>query len=73
MKNFSIRLDDEVNKELEVLAQAVGGSKNSVIVSLIRAEYDKYDSDPKIQMAFRQLRELRETFERFEAESKNSL
>jgi len=70
-RTFSVRVDDDVFNELEVLARATGQSKNAVVNNLIRAEYDKYDSDPKVKLAIKQLKELQETFERFEAEAKS--
>jgi len=70
-RTFSVRVDDDVFEELEVLARVTGQSKNAVVNNLIRAEYDKYDSDPKVKLAIKQLKELKETLERFEAEAKS--
>lgn len=69
MKSMTVRLDDDVAVELDGLAQVLGASKNAIVNLLIRQEYSKYHEDPKIMKALEQMAELRQLFERFQADN----
>lgn len=60
---FTLRLEPDVEKELDELASMYGVSKNTVVNSLIRAEYDKVSSDPKIKLALDKINELKSWLE----------
>ena len=69
MKVFSLRLQDEVNEELEYLTNVLMQTKTAVLEGLIRQEYHKYQADPKIQKAMQQLKEVKEFLEKMNHES----
>lgn len=61
MRRFSVRFEDDVANELDYLATLMNKSKNDILNALVRAEYDKYESDPKIALAIEQMNILKET------------
>lgn len=69
MKAFTVRFDDDVDNELETLANLLGMSKNQVLTLMIRTEYNKYAEDPKVKKAFEQFNEMKSMFERFAQEN----
>lgn len=66
---ISVRLDDDVKMECDKLCSVYGLSKNSLISMLIRQEYNKIDSDPKIKKALEQINELKSLVEKFNSEN----
>jgi predicted transcriptional regulator len=69
MKAFTLRLQDEVNEELEYLTNILMQTKTAVLEGLIRQEYHKYQADPKIQKAMKQLREVKDFIEKMNQNS----
>lgn len=65
MRPITVRLDDDVEKELDYLAEIMHASKNKVINGLIRQEFDKYESDPVLKEKVNQLNELKSILEDF--------
>lgn len=61
MRRFSVRFEDDVANELDYLATLMNKSKNDILNALVRAEYNKYESDPKIALAIEQMNILKET------------
>lgn len=61
MRRFSVRFEDDVAKELDYLATLMNKSKNDILNALVRAEYNKYENDPKIALAIEQMNILKET------------
>lgn len=61
MRRFSVRFEDDVANELDYLATLMNKSKNDILNALVRAEYNKYESDPKIALAIEQMNTLKET------------
>ena len=70
MVQFSLRMEDDVANELTTLSNILGVSKNALLNMLIRQEFNKYESDPKIKKALEQLGEFRKLIERFNDENK---
>ncbi len=68
MLRATVRMPDDVEKEYRELAGLYGVSGNELILNLIRAEYSKVEEDPKVKLAFEQMRKLKATFEEFSAE-----
>ena len=70
MIRFSARFDVDVANELDFLATLYNASKNEVLNSLIRAEYNRHESDPKIQLAIEQMNILKETLSEMDTKLK---
>lgn len=68
MYKITVRLDEDVEREFKELVALYGCSGNELVNNLIRADYSKVGNDPKIQIAFEQMRKLKNTFEEFSAE-----
>lgn len=66
MKTFTLRLDEEPYGELEKLSTIYGLSKTAVLTNLIRAEYNKYESDPNIQKALDMLSDLKGVLSKYQ-------
>ena len=62
---FTVRLDDDVKRELESLCSAYGVSRNYLMSMLIRQEYNKIDSDPEIKKALEQINQLKSLIDKF--------
>lgn len=71
MRRFSVRFEDDVANELDYLATLMNKSKNDILNALVRAEYDKYESDPKIALAIEQMNILKETLSEMDQKWKN--
>lgn len=65
MKTITIRLADDVHAELEHLSTILDCSKNSLVEMLIRQEYSKYETDPKLKEALDQIQQIRELISSF--------
>lgn len=64
MKTFSIRLEDDVYEELEFLRNVIfSRSKSSVIEGLIRQEYHKHKSDPRMKKAIESIEQIKSIVE----------
>lgn len=70
MVQYSLRMDEEVATELMKLSELLDVSRNALLNMLIRQEYNKYDSDPKIKLALNQIGEFRRILEKFQSETK---
>ena len=68
MRKITIRFEDDVANELDYLSAAYKVSKNEVINALVRAEYNKFESDPKFKVAIEQFHKIKETFEQVNSE-----
>lgn len=68
MYKITVRMDSEVEKEYRSLLALYGCSGNELMNNLIRADYSKVGEDPKIKVAFEQMRKLKDTFEGISAE-----
>lgn len=65
MRTFTVRLEDEVNDELEALSQLLQVSKNQVISDTIRQSYNSLiGGDPKVKEAIDKLQEFRSMLEK---------
>lgn len=70
MRKFSVRFDDDVANELDYLATLMNKSRNEILNLLVRAEYHKYESDPKMALALEQMQTLKETLSQMENQLK---
>lgn len=66
MKTLTIRLEDDVHEELERLVTILNCSKNGLVEMLIRQEFNKFTSDPKIKKALDQIQEMRNLLDKFQ-------
>ena len=64
---LNIRFDDGVEQELSELSDVYSMSKNALVNSLIRQEYNKIKSDPEITRMLNQLKELQAVLNKFNA------
>lgn len=62
---LTVRLDEDVKKELDNLCSVYGVSKNYLVSMLIRQEYNKVETDPKIQKTLEQINQLKSLIEQF--------
>lgn len=65
MKTLTVRLTEDVHAELEHLSNILDCSKNSLVEMLIRQEYSKYESDPKLREALDQMQQLKDLLSSF--------
>ena len=70
MKRFSVRFEDDVANELDYLATLMNKSKNDILNLLVRAEYNKFERDPKMALAIEQMQTLKETLSQMENQLK---
>ena len=70
MRRFSVRFDDDVANELDYLATLMNKSKNDILNLLVRAEYNKFERDPKMALAIEQMQTLKETLSQMENQLK---
>lgn len=66
MKQTTIRLDDEVYNELVFLSDLCQLSRNVLVNNLIRAEFNKYQEDPKIKKMLDNVVEFKGMLEEFQ-------
>lgn len=66
MQAFTVRFDEDVYNELSFLADLCGVSKNAVVNQLIRAEFNKYQEDPKIKKMLDNVAEFKGMLEEFQ-------
>ena len=70
MRRFSVRFEDDVANELDYLATLMNKSKNDILNLLVRAEYNKFERDPKMALAIEQMQTLKETLSNMENQLK---
>lgn len=70
MRRFSVRFEDDVANELDYLATLMNKSKNDILNLLVRAEYNKFERDPKMALAIEQMQTLKETLSQMENQLK---
>ena len=70
MRRFSVRFEDDVANELDYLATLMNKSKNDILNLLVRAEYNKFERDPKMALAIEQMQTLKETLSHMENQLK---
>lgn len=63
MIRFSLRLPDEVEKEVIYLADMMNTSRNEAIINCIRCQYHSVAEDPKIAQMSNQLKEMQKVLE----------
>lgn len=66
MKAITIRFDDDVFEELSFLSDLSKVSKNTLVNQLIRAEFNKYQDDPKIKKMLDNVVEFKGMLEEFQ-------
>lgn len=68
MKQISVRLCDEVEKECDELKDLYNVSYSVLCENLIRQEYHKIKCDPKMKKGLETINMLKATFENLEKE-----
>lgn len=66
MKATTIRFEDDVFKELEFLSDLCNISRNALVNQLVRAEFNKYQEDPKIKKMLDNVAEFKGMLEEFQ-------
>lgn len=66
MQAFTVRFDEDVYRELSFLADLSGVSKNALVNQLVRAEFNKYQEDPKIKKMLDNVAEFKGMLEEFQ-------
>lgn len=66
MQAFTVRFEEDVYNELSFLADLSGVSKNALVNQLIRAEFNKYQEDPKIKKMLDNVAEFKGMLEEFQ-------
>lgn len=66
MKATTIRFEDDVFKELEFLSNLCNISRNALVNQLVRAEFNKYQEDPKIKKMLDNVAEFKGMLEEFQ-------
>jgi len=69
MRPLTIRFEDDVFDELDILAQVYGMPKNTLVNLVVRAEFDRYASDPKVKKTLEQMKELQNLLLKFANEN----
>lgn len=61
---MNLRLEDDVAPELDRLSEVYHMNKTELLNNLIRIEYHRLDTDPKVQETLEKVRYLREEFDK---------
>lgn len=66
MKAITIRFEDDVYNELAFLSDLSKVSRNALVNQLVRAEFNKYQDDPKIKKMLDNVAEFKGMLEEFQ-------
>lgn len=66
MKAITIRFEDDVYNELAFLSDLASVSRNALVNQLVRAEFHKYQDDPKIKKMLDNMVEFKGMLEEFQ-------
>lgn len=67
-KTISARLEPQIIEQLKFLCEKYHCSTTAMLVTLIRAEYSKFETDPTYQKTLESLEYLKNAFEKVSTE-----